>query len=43
MFPAGAELKSIAGDVRPKEEVVEQAEAFLNEYYESLKKYVTVH
>ena len=40
MYPVGAELKSIPGDIRPKDEVIEQADSFLKEYYESLKRYV---
>jgi hypothetical protein len=40
MYPVGAELKSIPGEIRSKDEVIKQAESFLNEYYESLKRYV---
>ena len=35
MFPVGFEIK---GNVRPKQEVIEQAEAFLDEYFASLTK-----
>jgi nitric oxide synthase oxygenase domain/subunit len=38
MYPVGAELKSIPGEIRSKDEVIKQAESFLNEYYESLKR-----
>lgn len=38
MYPVGAELKAVAGEIRSKDDVIQQAEAFLNEYFESLKK-----
>ncbi|XP_065830378.1 nitric oxide synthase, inducible-like [Oscarella lobularis] len=38
MYPLGAEVKRLPGESRSKDDVIDQAEAFLSEYFQSLKK-----